>query len=69
MRDKKETAAASSVTRVNDGRETASAANGATENGASASDATEASTEEGAASAREWIETWRERQKVAVSGK
>ncbi len=69
MRDEQETATASSVTRVNDGRETASAANGATQNGASAGAAAAASTGEAAASAREWIENWREQQKVPAGSK
>ena len=69
VRDEQETEAASTVTQVNEGRDTASATNGAGQNGSSADGAAAASTEDGAASARDWIESWRERQKVAVGSK
>ena len=71
VREEQETAAAGSVTQVNDGREAASAGNGASQNGANAdgANAAAASTEDGAANAREWIANWRVRQKVAVGSK
>ncbi len=72
VRDAEETAGASSVTRLNDGREQAAAGNGATpnsQNGTSADAKPTDTTLGGEASAREWIQNWRERQNVTAGSK
>ncbi len=70
VRDAEQTAGATSVTRLDDGREQAAAGNGATpssQNGASAdAKPTDATSE---ATAREWIQNWRERQNVTAGSK
>ena len=70
VRDEEETAAASSLTQVGDGREQASTGNGAgpgNQNGAPADG--ESAETSGEATAREWIENWREKQKVTAGSK
>ena len=72
VRDAEETAGTTSVTRLDDGRAQAAAGNGATpssQNGASADAKPAEPALEGEASAREWIENWRERQKVTAGSK
>ena len=72
VRNAQETAGASSVTRLDDGREQAAAGNGATpnsQNGASGDAKPTSSASGGEASAREWIQNWRERQKVTAGSK
>ena len=72
VRDAEETAGATSVTGLDDGREQAAAGNGATpssQNGASADAKPQGSAPAGEATAREWIENWRERQNVTAGSK
>ena len=69
VRDAEETAAASSVARVDDGREQASLGTGAgasSQNGASVDGKIADAALDGGATARDWIQNWREKRKVAA---